>query len=61
LRARDHIWGHDFGLGDLEIDQDKEESLIEKMVEQYIELAENEVLVTHNWNLNLGSGEEVLS
>jgi hypothetical protein len=61
MRARDSIWGNNFGLDDLEVAEDEKESYIEKMVEHFIELTENEILITHDWNLNTGSGEEILS
>lgn len=61
MRAHDHIWGDNFGLGDLEVGEDERESIIEKMVEQFIGVTENEILITQEWNLNIGSGEEILS
>lgn len=61
MRARESIWGHNFGLDDLEVTDDQSETYIEKMVEHFIELTENEILITHDWNLNSGSGEEILS
>ena len=61
MRARDHIWGENFGLGDQEVGEDERESIIEKMVEQFIGVTENEILITQEWNLNIGSGEEILS
>ena len=61
MRARRQIWGEDFGLAGEELDAAEKEVHIERLVEHFISLSENEVLISHNWNLNLGSGEEILS
>lgn len=61
MRARELIWADDFGFQGDEDDDKGKEAHMERLIESFIALSENEILVSHKWNLNLGSGEEILS
>lgn len=59
--ARNSIWGEDFGLQGLQIEEAQKEQIIEKLVNNYIQLKEYEMCISNYWNFNMGSGEEILS
>lgn len=61
MTVRNSIWSEDFGLEGLDIDEAEKEKHVERLVERYIQVQEYDILVSNDWNLNLGSGEEIIS
>lgn len=61
MNVRKNIWSEEFGLEGIDIDEVTREKHVERLVESHIQIQEYDILVSNDWNLSLGSGEEILS
>jgi hypothetical protein len=60
LRLGSSIWGDDFGVPP-HLDQGKREEAIESLLQGFVQMQEFDIMISGNWNFNLGSGEEILT
>lgn len=61
MEARYYIWGKDFGLGGMEIEPSQKNELILELTNSFVQNQEYDICMANNWNLNQGSGSEILS
>jgi hypothetical protein len=61
MNVRTSIWSEEFGLEGVDIDETQRDKHVERVFENHIQIREYDILVSNDWNLSLGSGEEILS
>jgi hypothetical protein len=61
MESRSFIWGHDFGLEGLNLDSSQKQEMILELTNSFVQTCEYDISIASDWNLNLGSGSEILS
>lgn len=61
MESRSLIWGKDFGLGGMELDASQKNEIILELTNSFVQNQEYDICIASNWNLNQGSGSEILS
>lgn len=56
IGASSMLWGDDFGMPEWFTDEERRQDYVERLISDYIQSCEHEILIGNNWNLSTITG-----